>query len=73
MKPQRGRPPIARERKPLEPLAHLTSPDTGRHILGMTLIFGIYLEVMAKIGQGSSSPNPPEVGRARIAALGDAH
>ncbi len=54
-------------------LALLTSPEAGRRILGMTLMFGIYPEVFAKIGQGSSSADPPDVWRARIAALGDSN
>jgi len=47
----------------------LESPLSNRRVLGMSLLFGLYPAVHAKIPKGASSSDPPEVWRSRLAAL----
>jgi hypothetical protein len=49
----------------------LTSPQSNRRGLGMSLLFGMYPDFWAKISEGSSSGDPPEVWRSRLAAVRD--
>ena len=59
-------------RPSLEPLCELlTSPESNRRGLGMGLLFGMYPDFWAKIAKGSSSNDPPEVWRSRLAAVRD--
>jgi uncharacterized membrane protein YccC len=47
----------------------LMSPDSNRRGLGMSLMFGFYPKVWAQIAEDSSSDDPPDVWRKRLAAL----
>ena len=49
----------------------LVSPQHNRRALGISLLFGLYPKVFAKIGDDASSTDPPEVWRDRLAAALD--
>jgi hypothetical protein len=53
-------------------LALLTSPNSNRRGLGLSLLAGCYPSVVEQFGLGCSSADAPEVWQARIAALRDA-
>ncbi|HEY1683601.1 MAG TPA: hypothetical protein VGG19_02465, partial [Tepidisphaeraceae bacterium] len=47
----------------------LTSPLSNRRAYGLSLLFGLYPEIFAKIGKGCSSDDPPEIWRGRLEAI----
>jgi hypothetical protein len=48
----------------------ITSADSNRRGLGLSLLFALYPSVFEKIPLGTSSADPPEIWRGRIEALG---
>src|SRR5439155_1818011 len=49
----------------------LVSQEHNRRALGISLLFGLYPAVFAKIGHDASSTDSPEVWRGRLAAMLD--